>query len=436
MILLVAGTTLAVRIWGPELARERVEEALQSALARDVRVERVDVEPWRGRVVVAGVTALARAGEPGPHFLTLSRAEANIGISSLWHRRLVLRSISLDDLDLRVSGGEGPPLRELPILPEVVQAGPLTIGLGPIELRRARLFYADDGAALRVTAQGLSGSARPGRQATSVTIAADEVTLEARHGKDSVGALTAEVRIAPTAIEIRELAGTWEKRRVTLAGAVRGPFDAPTLDLAGRGEVDLATLGRRVGAAWPLAGVARATAHLKGPATAPTVTGNVSIDELRAGPVTARSVAGQIAFADGVASITQLSARAFGGSLSGQATLEPAHLDRAHVTLRLRDVESAALEALGGFTSGVTARLDAEADARGDLRDIARARLHVRVAARQVQLPPAAAALGVGTIDAEASARAGDLRSRQQRRRRGRVCSCAPRVAPRSTGRP
>ena len=103
MILLVAGTTLAVRVWGPELARERVEEALQTALGRDVRVERVDVEPWRGRVVVGGVTALARAGEPGPHFLTLPRAEANIGISSLWHRRLVLRSISLDDLDLRVS---------------------------------------------------------------------------------------------------------------------------------------------------------------------------------------------------------------------------------------------------------------------------------------------------------------------------------------------
>ena len=170
VILLVAGTSLAVRIWGPELARERVEQALQTELARDVHVERVDVEPWRGRVVVAGVTALARSGEPGPNFLTLSRVEANIGISSLWHRRLVLRSIRLDDLDLRVSSGGGPPLRELPILPEVVQAGPLTIALGPIELRRARLFYLDDQAALRLTAQGLSGSARPGRQATCTLI--------------------------------------------------------------------------------------------------------------------------------------------------------------------------------------------------------------------------------------------------------------------------
>lgn len=407
VVLLVAGTSLAVRIWGPELARERVEQALQTALARDVHVERVDVEPWRGRVVVAGVTAPARSGEPGPNFLTLSRVEANIGISSLWHRRLVLRSIRLDDLDLRVASRGGPPLRELPILPEIVQAGPLTITLGPIELRRARLFYQDDQAALRVTAQGLSGSARPGRQATGVTIAADEITIETGQAKDRLGAVTADARIAPTTIEIRELAASWEKRRVTIAGAVRGPFDAPTLDVTGRGEVDLAVLGGRFGSPWTLAGVARATVHLTGPAALPRVTGNIAIDELRAGPVTAKSAAAQVAFVDGVASVTRLSARAFGGSLSGQATIEPAHLDRAHIALRLRDVESAALEALGGFTSGATARLDAEAEARGDLRDITRARLHVRVAARQVQLPPAVAGLGTGTIDAEASGERG-----------------------------
>lgn len=407
VVLLVVGTSLAVRVWGPELARERVEEALRAALARDVRVDRVDLELWRGRVVVAGVAVPARPGEPGPHFLTLPRVEANIGISSLWHRRLVLRSVRLDDLDLRVRSGEGPPLHELPILPEVVRAGPLEIALGPIELRRARLLYEDDQAALRVTAQGLRVRAQPGGQATRVTIAADEITIEARQGKDSVGALTAEVRIAPTAIEIRDLGGTWQKHRVTVVGTVRGPFDAPALDLTGRGEIDLAALGRRLGATWTLAGVARSTARLQGSAAAPHVSGNVSIDELRAGPVTARSVVGQLAFADGVASVRQLSARAFGGSLSGQATLEPAHLDRAHVMLRLRDVESAALEALGGFTSGVVARLDAEADARGDLRDIARARMHVRLAARQVQLPQAVAALGTGTIDAEASGERG-----------------------------
>src|SRR5262249_51335018 len=151
---------------------------------------------------------------------------------------------------------------------------------------------------------------------------------------------------------------------------------------------DLASLGRRLGLTQTLAGVARANAHVVGTMAAPRATGSVAIDALTAGPVKARAVAAQVDFANGVVSVSQLTARAFGGSLTGQATLEPAHLERAHVTVRLRDVESVALEALGGVSTGMTARVDAEAEARGDLRDVVRARLHVRATARQVQLPP------------------------------------------------
>ena len=61
-------------------------------------------------------------------------------------------------------------------------------------------------------------------------------------------------------------------------------------------------------------------------------------------------MAAQVGFVNGVVSLSQVTARAFGGSLTGEATLEPAHLDRAHVTVRLRDVESVALETLGGVT--------------------------------------------------------------------------------------
>ena len=123
-VVFTAGSWLAVRAWGPELARERLEPALSAALGRPVRVERVGIEPWLGRVVVTGVTAAALPGEAGPHLFTLGRVEANIGVSSLWRRRLVLRSVRLDDLDLRLSAGAGPALREIPILPEVIQAGP------------------------------------------------------------------------------------------------------------------------------------------------------------------------------------------------------------------------------------------------------------------------------------------------------------------------
>jgi len=95
-LLLVLGSWLAVRIWGPEFARERLEIALSSALERPTRVERVSVQPWLGRVVIGDVTAAARPGEPGPHFFKLARLEINLGLSSLWRRRLVLRSIRLE----------------------------------------------------------------------------------------------------------------------------------------------------------------------------------------------------------------------------------------------------------------------------------------------------------------------------------------------------
>src|SRR5512145_2685413 len=118
---LAVGSWLVVRAWGPELARERLEPALGAVLGRPTRVEHVGIEPWRGRVVDGGVTAAALPSEPGPYFFALRRVEATIGVSSLWRRRLVLRSIVVDDLDLRVGAGEGPALREIPILPDVVR---------------------------------------------------------------------------------------------------------------------------------------------------------------------------------------------------------------------------------------------------------------------------------------------------------------------------
>src|SRR5262245_53687032 len=132
LALLVVGTWLAVRAWGPELARERVEAAMTAALGRECRVQYVDVQPWRGRVVIGGVSAAALPGEPGPNLITLGRVEASIGVSSLWRRRVVLRSIRLDDVDLAMAAaGGGATLRELPLLPEVVQAGPVQVELGP-----------------------------------------------------------------------------------------------------------------------------------------------------------------------------------------------------------------------------------------------------------------------------------------------------------------
>lgn len=408
--LLAVGSWLAVRAWGPLLARDRVEAALTAALGRPVHVGDVAIEAWRGRLVVRAVTADPLPGEPGPRFLTLGRAEVHVGVSSLWRRRLVLRTIRFDELDLTLGAGRGgAPVVELPILPEIVHAGWLEVELGTLELRRGRLVYEDAPRRTRVEALGVTITARPGRDATSATIAAAEVKVDAASLRERIEQLEADVRITPRSVEARSLAGTWEQRRITGAGRIDGPFDKPTLDLTARGDIELGALGRRLGSAWTLAGVARVNGRLEGPAEKPRVTTSVAIDDLTAGPAKARAVAARLALADGVLSVTQLSARAFDGSVAGSAALELARLENTQVTLRLQDISIPALERFAGLQTGVTARLEADVEARGDLRDPARLQARVRLGAREVRLPDRLATLGAGTINAEGSADRGNF---------------------------
>src|SRR5262245_15013449 len=167
VMVLAVGSWLAVRAWGPLLARDRVDAALTAALGRPVHVGDVAIEAWRGRVVISAVTAEALPGEPGPHFLTLARADVQIGISSLWRRRLVLRMIRFDEVDLRLSPGKGgATVVELPLLPPVIQAGWVEVELRTVEVRRARLLYEDPAGGTRVQASGVTITARPGRDPT------------------------------------------------------------------------------------------------------------------------------------------------------------------------------------------------------------------------------------------------------------------------------
>jgi hypothetical protein len=410
LLLLIVATGFAVRAWGPELARDRIEAALASTLAREVHVARVDIEFWHGRVVVSGVTASARPGEPGPNVLTLPRVEAQVGVSSLWQRRLVLRWIRLDDMNLALGGGsEGADvtLREIPMLPEVVHAGPFAVELGTIEVRRARLAYADARRDTRATALAVSVTAWRDRDVTRLKIGADEISAETPDVKDRVERLVVEVRASPTWIELPRLVTTWEGRPVSVTGRMDGPFDDPTLDLTVRGDVDIERLGRRFGVAWPLQGIVQATARVQGRARALRVAANVASKEVRVASVTAQAVAARLAVENRVVTVASLKARAFDGSVSGDAVVDLAHAERSHASVTLRDTASSMLEPVAGLQTGINARLDADVDARGDLRDLVRARTRVRVAARQVRLPPALAPLGTGTVDAEATGEQG-----------------------------
>jgi hypothetical protein len=255
--------------------------------------------------------------------------------------------------------------------------------------------------------QGLTASVRPGRDAMSATFAAGELAVDADKLHERLAQLEAEVRIAPTRLDVRRLAGTWEKSRVTVAGRVDGPFDQTRVDLTARGDVEVAGVGRRAEATVPLAGALRVDARLEGPAAAPRVTGDVAFDELTAGPVKARAGKAHVALADRVLSVTKLDARAFDGSVNGSLVLDLQHMDRAHAVLGARGVSVAALEALARAKTGVSGRLDADVDARGDLRDPERMQGRVRLLAREVRLPARLASLESGTVEAEAQGQHG-----------------------------
>src|SRR5262249_14915110 len=179
------------------------------------------------------------------------RLEISRGLSSLGRRRLVLRSIRLDDVDLAVQAGGGPALSEIPMLPEIIQAGPLQVELGTIELRRGRIVYDDPANALRIRVQDARANLSPGRDAMSATLADLELALDAARVHGRVEQVEAEMRVTPTRLDVRRLAVTWEKSRLTIAGRVDGPFDRTRIDLTARGDVEVAGVGRRVGTTVP-----------------------------------------------------------------------------------------------------------------------------------------------------------------------------------------
>src|SRR5262249_34970453 len=146
----------------------------------------------------------------------LGRLEINLGLSSLWRRRLVLRSIRLDDVDPAGQAGGGPGPSEIPLLPGIIHARPPPGPPRTSALRRGRIVYDDPASALRIRAQDATASLFPGRDAMSATLVVPELALDAGRVHERVEQVEAEVRVAPTRLDVRRLAATWEKSRLTV----------------------------------------------------------------------------------------------------------------------------------------------------------------------------------------------------------------------------
>src|SRR5262249_56143953 len=99
------------------------------------------------------------------------------------------------------------------MLGEVIRAGPLQVELGRIELRRGRIVYDDPANARRIRAQDATASLSPGRDAMTATLAVPELALDADRVPERVEQVEAEVRVAPTRLDVTRLAATWETSR-------------------------------------------------------------------------------------------------------------------------------------------------------------------------------------------------------------------------------
>lgn len=154
---------------GPWLARERLETELSAALGCPVRVERVEVGLWRGRVLLDGIAVAAGPGWEDGTLLQAPRLVIGVRLASLWRRELVLGAVLQQPAVRLVAGDEAAPL-ELPVsVPDRITVGPVTVRVSAVEVEGGDVSYADPAAASRwPSRRSTCARRRPGAGSTCV----------------------------------------------------------------------------------------------------------------------------------------------------------------------------------------------------------------------------------------------------------------------------
>ena len=404
-LLLVAAALAAWQLaarYGPTLTRDRVASALSAALERPVHVERVILEPWLGRVGLAGVRVAAGPSWDDGTMLQAGRALATLGISSLWRRELVISRILVEDLDLVLEGdggGDGPPVFPIAI-PERIDVGPVTAALGALEVRRARVRYDDESVSVQV--EGLGGRARPRDGGIDVTAQARAVRVSTAGVAETLDDVEATGHLGGDRLALDPLELGWLGERLRARGQLTGLGGATQVDVAISGRVALGPLAERADSPWDVAGLATVEARVRGPVERPAVEGRLAVPELVAGPVSARRVSARADWRDDRLDLTDVAAETLGGKVTGSLALEPAALARTRATFRADGVELAELEALLApvldTPPGLRGPITAEGEVRGDPTQPARLRASVRLEAPHVEAPGDLGRLGPAAV--------------------------------------
>jgi len=285
------GSWYVLERYGPLFARQRVEEALSRALDRPVSIGEVVLRPWLGRVQVLSLEIGPDPVEGGEPLLRLSRAQVGIAISSLWRREIVVSGVLLEDPALTLVSSR-PSGSRFPLdLPDHFEVGPVRVQVRGVQVKRGRLVYRDPGEQLSLEVQGVEASVRPLNRGIDGRVEVASARLRLHAAREELTDIRVAGWVHQTQVSVRDLAARWNGHEVRVSGEVRQPFDAPVLHLKLRGEVDLADVARWTKAPWPVAGTAGVDGAVDGPMDALTVSGQLQMSTLAAGPIQAKAVA-------------------------------------------------------------------------------------------------------------------------------------------------
>jgi autotransporter translocation and assembly factor TamB len=405
-VLVIAATIAAgwyiVRAYAPLLARERVETALTAALERPVRVGRVSLVPWFGRVELEAVSVAAAADWQGGTMAHLERASATVGIASLWRGELVISTIVLDGVNVQyVLRDEGEPFALPPVIPDRFAIGPLTVAVNGIHVRRGQLSLRHADGVHGLAAANVDIRATPSEGGVKAMLSTDSLALSAEDIRETLSALTGSVRLRGDELHIERLDARWRDEAVSVSGDVRDLDGDTALAVRASAPVPLRWLGDRLKLAWSVDGLARAEGTVTGPLAAPAVIARVRIPALTVEQVHAQRVAGSLAWDQRMLRVSDVTAEAFGGTVAGALAWSPDRPAESRVDLRLSRIALDAVERLAKLSLGLKGDVSAAGELRGDLRHPEDLSGRVSLSEARVTLPGELAKLGTGTVRAE-----------------------------------
>ncbi|RPH44265.1 MAG: DUF748 domain-containing protein, partial [Burkholderiales bacterium] len=100
IVALLVGLLLAGLTWGPHLARDRIASVLGESLGREVRIGRIDVSPFQGRIVIDALSVAS--GRPDQPLLAVRRTTVDVDPAAYLHGVVVVRGIRLESPAVRL----------------------------------------------------------------------------------------------------------------------------------------------------------------------------------------------------------------------------------------------------------------------------------------------------------------------------------------------